>query len=197
MSASHPQQADWHSPTIVNVALAERSYSIFLSGGPLSESTRHVLGHLKPLEHAFIIADQSVQSYWLAMREYFDQEHIRCDQILVPSGESSKSIEQLALIWKAMLAAKTDRASIVLAVGGGVIGDLAGYAAASFVRGVRFVQVPTTLLAMVDSSVGGKTGINLPSAKNMVGAFWQPIRCHHRYIDIEDARRSRVSEWTS
>jgi 3-dehydroquinate synthase len=81
---------------------------------------------------------------------------------------------ELTRIWEFLLREKTDRASVMIAIGGGVIGDLAGFAAASYTRGIRFIQVPTTLLAMVDSSVGGKTGINLPSAKNMIGAFWQP-----------------------
>jgi hypothetical protein len=92
----------------------------------------------------------------------------------VPSGEPSKSIEMLGRLWDWMLASNADRRGVVIAIGGGVVGDLAGFAAASFARGVRLVQVPTTLLSMVDSSVGGKTGINLEGGKNMVGAFWQP-----------------------
>ena len=99
---------------------------------------------------------------------------VRVSQAEIPSGESSKSIGQFDRLMQWMLSENCDRASVLVAVGGGVVGDLAGYAAASFTRGIRFVQVPTTLLAMVDSSVGGKTGINLPGAKNMVGAFWQP-----------------------
>jgi 3-dehydroquinate synthase len=92
----------------------------------------------------------------------------------VPSGEPSKSIAQFEQLLAWILEVGGDRRSVVVAVGGGVVGDLAGYVAASFARGIRFIQIPTTLLAMVDSSVGGKTGINLPGAKNMVGAFWQP-----------------------
>ncbi len=157
----------------VNVALAERSYTIRLSNNRLEDSARWFLNELNPV-HAFIIADQAVQSHLAPIAKVLDEQSIRHSQYIVPSGESSKSIDQLSAIWNAMLAAKTDRSSIVIAVGGGVVGDLAGFAAAGFVRGLRFVQVPTTLLAMVDSSVGGKTGINLPSAKNMVGAFWQP-----------------------
>ncbi len=100
--------------------------------------------------------------------------NVRCHRLNVPSGENSKSIEQLSALWEQFLAVKTDRKSVVFAVGGGVVGDLVGFAAASYARGLRFVQIPTTLLSMVDSSVGGKTGINLTSAKNIVGAFWQP-----------------------
>ncbi len=99
---------------------------------------------------------------------------LRVSMTSVPSGESSKSLAEFDRLLQWMLDQGSDRRSVVIAIGGGVIGDLAGFVAASFTRGIRFVQVPTTLLAMVDSSVGGKTGINLPSAKNMVGAFWQP-----------------------
>ena len=93
---------------------------------------------------------------------------------MVPAGEPSKSVAQLDQLWQQMIQLKTDRKSAVVALGGGVVGDLAGFLAASFTRGLPFVQIPTSLLAQVDSSVGGKVGINLPRAKNMVGAFWQP-----------------------
>lgn len=89
-------------------------------------------------------------------------------------GESAKRAEELSRLWEALAAAQVDRSGVVVAFGGGVVGDLAGFAAASFLRGVEFVQVPTTLLAMVDSSVGGKTGINLAAGKNLAGAFYQP-----------------------
>ena len=92
----------------------------------------------------------------------------------VPAGEHSKSIEQAAQLWDALLASGADRQTVVVAFGGGVVGDLAGFVAATYARGLRLVQVPTTLLAQVDSSVGGKVGINLPAGKNMVGCFWQP-----------------------
>jgi 3-dehydroquinate synthase len=95
--------------------------------------------------------------------------------ISIEPGEASKSIEAAAGLWEGLLELGADRKSVVAAVGGGVVGDLAGFIAATFARGVRFFQAPTTLLAQVDSSVGGKVGINLPEAKNMVGAFKQPI----------------------
>jgi 3-dehydroquinate synthase len=94
--------------------------------------------------------------------------------LILPDGESHKNGETLNLIYDHLLAERHDRSTTVIALGGGVIGDLAGYAAATYQRGVAFVQVPTTLLAQVDSSVGGKTGINHPRGKNMIGAFWQP-----------------------
>jgi 3-dehydroquinate synthase len=129
------------------------------------------------LSHVLIIADQAVQEPWSRqLGESLRQldGSIRLGATTVPSGESSKSIEQYDRLLQWCMAEGSDRTSVVIAVGGGVVGDLAGFVAASFARGIRFVQIPTTLLAMVDSSVGGKTGINLPTAKNMVGAFWQP-----------------------
>lgn len=99
---------------------------------------------------------------------------IRVTLLTIPAGESSKCVEQADWLWNELAAAKTDRKSAVIALGGGVVGDLAGFIAASYTRGLSFFQIPTTLLAQVDSSVGGKVGINLPTAKNMIGAFWQP-----------------------
>ena len=99
---------------------------------------------------------------------------VAVDLIVVDAGEPSKSVQTAERLWQQMLDANADRKSVVVAVGGGVIGDLAGFVAATYARGLSFVQVPTTLLAQVDSSVGGKVAVNLPAAKNMVGAFWQP-----------------------
>jgi 3-dehydroquinate synthase len=99
---------------------------------------------------------------------------VRLTQIVLPDGETYKSAETLALIYDRLLEERCDRTTTIIALGGGVIGDLAGYAAATYQRGVPFIQVPTTLLSQVDSSVGGKTGINHPRGKNMIGAFWQP-----------------------
>lgn len=99
----------------------------------------------------------------------------RIVSVLLPDGEAYKTLETLNLIFDVMLAAQLDRRTVIVALGGGVIGDMAGFAAAVYQRGVRFVQVPTTLLAQVDSSVGGKTAVNHPLGKNMIGAFYQPI----------------------
>ena len=98
----------------------------------------------------------------------------RVDRIAVEPGEATKSVSQADRLWQWLLDVRADRKTVVVAVGGGVIGDLAGFVAATFARGLDFLQVPTTLLAQVDSSVGGKVAVNLPRAKNMVGAFWQP-----------------------
>lgn len=175
---------------IIEVALAERSYSIHLVAPsslshPISVSSESsdsivslvgsVVSRLDRCNHVIIVADGSVaELYGKPIQKQLESLGLRTSMLAIPSGEQSKSLSELARIWEFMLREKTDRASVVIAVGGGVIGDLVGFAAASYTRGLRFVQVPTTLLAMVDSSVGGKTGINLPSAKNMIGAFWQP-----------------------
>jgi 3-dehydroquinate synthase len=99
---------------------------------------------------------------------------LRTNVLTVEPGEERKSVASAGLLWQEMSQLKADRKTAVVAVGGGVIGDLAGFVAATYTRGLRFFQIPTTLLAQVDSSVGGKVGVNLPTAKNMVGAFWQP-----------------------
>ncbi len=158
----------------VRVSLGERSYTIAFSNGELGTKVVETIQALAKVSHVVMIADEAVQSHVKPLEQLLDSLGLRNNSIFVRSGEGSKSIEQIADLWNQMLQFKTDRSSLVIAIGGGVVGDLAGFAAASFARGLRFLQIPTTLLAMVDSSVGGKTGINLPSAKNMVGAFWQP-----------------------
>jgi 3-dehydroquinate synthase len=112
--------------------------------------------------------------------------------IILPDGEAYKNWESLNLIYDALLANRCDRSTTIIALGGGVIGDLAGFAAATYQRGVPFIQIPTTLLSQVDSSVGGKTGINHPRGKNMVGAFWQPKLVSGRYRYAEHAAGPRT-----
>ncbi len=161
--------------TTVKVPLDERSYNIQIADN-LSAAIETTGGAvIDDLSHGAVIADQSVLDRWARpLADELQSAQIRVSLTSVPSGETSKSVSQFEELLRWALAQAADRRSVVIAVGGGVIGDLAGFVAASFARGIRFVQVPTTLLAMVDSSVGGKTGINLPGAKNMVGAFWQP-----------------------
>ncbi len=156
----------------VDVDVAGGRYHIHLRPGADPSDFAATIGEvLGDAAHVVLVYDTAVGSI---ARLYADALSIRVDSVAVASGESSKSIAGFESLLRSMLEAKTDRRSVVIALGGGVVGDLAGFAAASFARGVRLVQVPTTLLSMVDSSVGGKTGINLPGAKNMVGAFWQP-----------------------
>jgi 3-dehydroquinate synthase len=174
-----PQQV-----TQVRVELSERAYDIHISSGAWQAVANRLAKDVDPMTHAVVIADENVRDRWVRpLIESLIQtrqdaqdagQKLRISLNTVPSGENSKSIQQYERLLEWMLSERTDRQSVVIAIGGGVVGDLAGFVAASFTRGLRFVQVPTTLLAMVDSSVGGKTGINLPGGKNMVGAFWQP-----------------------
>lgn len=177
-----PQPIDLMTEPIesIEVSLGDRSYPIWISSG-LTESAeqpyfaKHFQTAVGDCTHVVLIHDAAVANTIASrVQQQLEQADIRITSISIPSGETSKSVSQLESIWNTMLESGTDRRSVVVAVGGGVVGDLAGFAAASFTRGLRFVQVPTTLLSMVDSSVGGKTGINLPGGKNMVGSFWQP-----------------------
>ncbi|MBN2215922.1 MAG: 3-dehydroquinate synthase, partial [Pirellulales bacterium] len=126
--------------------------------------------------HVVVITDANVQSpHAERVAESLAGEDLSVDLVAIEPGEPSKSIDLAAGLWEGLLELGTDRRGVVAAVGGGVVGDLAGFVAATYARGIRFLQVPTSLLAQVDSSVGGKVGINLPEAKNMVGAFLQPV----------------------
>lgn len=165
----------------IQVKLAERSYPIFIGTQTLDRMAESLNELLTGWSQAILICDERiVETIGKTVAECLVRSKRRVATLVVPSGEENKSIANLSLLWGRLLEEKADRKSVVVAIGGGVVGDLAGFAAASYMRGLRFIQVPTTLLAMVDSSVGGKTGINLPSAKNMIGAFWQP---HAVWID--------------
>lgn len=158
----------------VTVPLSDRSYPIFIGNGIL-DSLGQRMRDLEIRGSIALVQDSQVAaSYGCRTQASLAAAGYRVAPIVVPSGEASKSLEQLSALYDAFADARLDRRSVVVAVGGGVVGDLAGFAAASYVRGIDFVQVPTTLLAQVDSSVGGKTGIDLPSGKNLVGAFHQP-----------------------
>ncbi|MFO0900937.1 MAG: 3-dehydroquinate synthase [Pirellulales bacterium] len=160
---------------VVRVALGERSYDIDIGAGLLDALGARLTG-LRKVTHAVVITDDNVDwPHGERGLASLKQVGLRADMLTVPAGEASKSVDSAAELWSDMLELGTDRRTVVVAIGGGVVGDLAGYVAASFARGLAFVQVPTTLLAQVDSSVGGKVGVNLPKAKNMVGAFWQPL----------------------
>jgi 3-dehydroquinate synthase len=158
----------------VHVDLGPRSYDIEIGSGNVRDVALFCDADAED-SHAVIITDANVDDlYSEPVAESLVDAGSEVDILVVEAGESSKAPEVAAELWEQMLDQGTDRKSVVVAVGGGVVGDLAGFVAATFARGLRFVQVPTTLLAQVDSSVGGKVGINLPGGKNMVGAFWQP-----------------------
>lgn len=157
----------------IPVDLAERSYSIWIGSGNLPAAGQRLFGQRK-VTHAVVITDENVFHFLDPLFESLTRVGSNVDVLTIEPGEGSKSVEHAYLLWEQMLAIGTDRKSVVLAVGGGVVGDLAGFVAATFARGLPFYQIGTTLLAQVDSSVGGKVGINLPGAKNIIGAFWQP-----------------------
>jgi 3-dehydroquinate synthase len=164
-----------HELTTIHVELAERSYEIEIGAGNLPDLGHFVSTRCK-LTHAVVITDTNVQRpYAEISMASLTGTGARVDLIVVEAGEAAKSVDTANQLWNELCRFGADRKSVVVAVGGGVIGDLAGFLAATYARGLPFVQVPTTLLAHVDSSVGGKVGVNLPAAKNMVGAFWQPL----------------------
>ncbi|MEC8127516.1 MAG: 3-dehydroquinate synthase [Pseudomonadota bacterium] len=164
-----------HDISTLTVGLGTRAYDIFVGRDLIARADELVAGHLRD-RHAVIISDMAVTSAHLPPIEAACRRICRrCDSLTVPSGESSKSMAVLAQLLEDILALGVDRDVVLIALGGGVIGDLVGFAAASLLRGVDFIQVPTTLLAQVDSSVGGKTGVNAAAGKNLIGAFHQPV----------------------
>src|SRR5713226_8030001 len=162
-------------PIVVNVALGERSYPIVIGRGQLISLGQRIAA-LRPRAKAAIISDETVVRHHLAATQAaLAGAGIGSTCVTVPAGENSKSFPVLEKVCETLLASRIERGDLVVALGGGVIGDLAGFAAAVVRRGLDYVQVPTTLLAQVDSSVGGKTAIDSSQGKNLVGAFHQPI----------------------
>jgi 3-dehydroquinate synthase len=158
---------------ILQVALGERAYDIHIGPGLVAAANLMTAQLTNP--RVAIVTNTVVAPLYLAkLAAPLRAAGVATTEIILPDGEAYKNWETLNRIFDALLAERCDRTTTVIALGGGVIGDLAGFAAASYQRGVPFIQVPTTLLSQVDSSVGGKTGINHPRGKNMVGAFWQP-----------------------
>jgi len=157
----------------LNVSLGERSYPITIGAGLLSDPgllAQHIGGR-----HVAIVTNTTVAPLYLArVAEPLRAAGRDVHEVVLPDGEAYKTWASLMQVFDALLAAKCDRKTTLVALGGGVIGDLTGFAAASYMRGVPFVQIPTTLLSQVDSSVGGKTGLNHPLGKNMIGSFYQP-----------------------
>ena len=157
----------------LKVELANRSYPIHIGRNLISEASL-VLPHLKR-KHVAIVTNTTVAPLYLnKLSEALQSAGIKVIPIILPDGEAYKNTETLNKIYDVLLQNRCERSTTLVALGGGVIGDLTGYAAATYLRGVPFIQIPTTLLSQVDSSVGGKTGINHPLGKNMIGAFYQP-----------------------
>ena len=160
---------------LVEVALGARAYDIVI-GRDVLQSLGARIAALRPGARTAIVTDRTVAKHWLEKTESsLAQAGIPAVRIVVEEGEGSKTYAGLQQVSEALIAARIERNDLVIALGGGVVGDLAGFAASILRRGVDFVQVPTSLLAQVDSSVGGKTGINSPQGKNLLGAFHQPV----------------------
>ncbi len=160
----------------VHVNLGERSYDILVGRGMLARMGAETAARLGGDGRLAVIVSspEIARLYGGAVSDSLSGAGFRVEQVSVPAGESSKSLAHAEEVYTALHRLSADRRTVVVALGGGVIGDLAGFAAATYTRGLAFVQVPTTLLAQVDSSVGGKTGVNFGNAKNLVGAFYQP-----------------------
>ncbi len=171
----------------LNLDLREKSYPIYIGQRLLSKSellTKHIAG-----KQVMIVSNTTVAPLYLAQVKTLLSD-FTIAEVILPDGEEFKTLGTVNLIFDALLEAKFDRTCTLIALGGGVVGDMTGFASASYQRGVNFIQIPTTLLSQVDSSVGGKTGVNHPLGKNMIGAFYQP-KCVLIDIDTLDTLDDR------
>lgn len=160
--------------SILTVNLAENSYDIHIGSGILP-NLGTLCSNLGLASHAAIITNPTVNNlYGSIVKTALEKIGCTIDTIEIPDGEEYKNSETLSMVYDRLIESGLDRKSFIVALGGGVVGDLAGYAAATYLRGIPFIQIPTTLLAQVDSSVGGKTAIDHPRGKNLIGAFYQP-----------------------
>lgn len=158
---------------VVNVLHHE--YTIFIENGLLARLSEYVRPYTG--KRAVIVTDDRVAPYYLSrVKEQMEKGGVACGEVVIPHGEGSKSSAMLQRLYDAFFEYQLTRSDVIVALGGGVIGDLTGYAAATFLRGLPFLQIPTTLLAQVDSSVGGKVAINVAQGKNLIGTFYQPDR---------------------
>jgi len=177
--------------TEIKVELGERSYPI-VTGWNILAGLGEYLANMMGRKKVLIISNPLVfDLYGESLVDSMETAGFTVTTALVPDGEEAKSLETVAKVYGGCCQAGLDRRSVVLALGGGVVGDLAGFVAATFMRGINFVQVPTTLLAQVDSSIGGKVGINLPQGKNLVGAFYQPKLV---YMDLQTLKTLPLRE---
>ena len=158
----------------LRVELGERAYEILVGGGLIAHAGREMLPLLRRRQ-AIIVSDEAVAGHYLAaLRDSLTEAGIAHHAVLLPPGEETKDLTHFGKLVDEILAIGIERGTMLIALGGGVVGDVTGFAAATLLRGIDFVQIPTTLLAQVDSSVGGKTGINTRLGKNLIGAFYQP-----------------------
>ena len=157
----------------VEVLLGPRSYPIHIADRAIASLPGLLAGHA--ISHVAVVTNPTVANLYLpALQDALAQSGLPAVNVIIPDGETHKTVATWAFVLDQLLDARLDRKSAIVALGGGVIGDIAGFAAATYQRGIAFIQVPTTLLSQVDSSVGGKTGVNHPLGKNLIGAFYQP-----------------------
>lgn len=149
------------------------AYPVYIGSG-LIQNTGSLIEHLGDFERVCVVTDDNVEKLYLETVLNSFGEQVQTASFVIPHGEQSKSLSCLGQLYDFFAAQKMTRSDLIIALGGGVVGDLTGFAASSFLRGVKYVQIPTTLLAQVDSSVGGKTAIDIPAGKNLVGSFYQP-----------------------
>jgi len=158
----------------LTVELGDRSYPIYIESGLFEHAADFIQKH-QPHQNIFIITDANVAPLYLqSLKEQLQRADFQVASCVVPAGEPSKSLYQANALYTWMLENHATRQSAIIALGGGIVGDLSGFVAATFMRGIPFIQIPTTLLSQVDSSVGGKVGINHALGKNLIGAFYQP-----------------------
>ncbi len=157
----------------LHVELGKNSYPIYIENGLLKHAPDYILEVFSGKKIMIISDDNVYPLYGEELKSTLSAQY-ECCSLILPHGESTKSFQSLPDIYTALLNAKLSRSDLIIALGGGVMGDLAGFAASSYLRGVKFIQIPTSLLAQVDSSVGGKVAVDLPQGKNLVGAFYQP-----------------------
>ena len=157
----------------LTVNLGADSYPIYIENNLLSRSASYIREIFSGRRIMIISDDHVYPLYGNKLTEQLSRDY-DCRRLILPHGEATKDFQTLPAVYTALLEAKISRSDLIIALGGGVIGDLAGFAASSFLRGVKLIQIPTSLLAQVDSSVGGKVAVDLPQGKNLVGAFYQP-----------------------
>ena len=178
----------------LRVSLGERSYPIHIGVGTLGEAGAEIAGCTKASQAVVVSVEKVARRHAGTLVGGLRRAGIRASRIIVPDGDATKNLRRVAQLYDAMIEQRCDRTTVVIALGGGMVGDLAGFAAATYLRGVPFVQVPTTLLAMVDASIGGKVGVNLAQGKNLVGAFYQPCLVWIDVATLESLpRRDRVA----
>lgn len=160
----------------LHVHLKENSYDLLIDRGSMEQFGEYI-AEIHPRCQAIIVSDQNVAPHYLdRLSTSLEKEGFIASSLILPAGEQTKDLSNLSILYDAFLASKLSRTDLVIALGGGVIGDIVGFAASSYLRGIPFIQLPTSLLAQVDSSVGGKVAVDLPQGKNLVGAFYQPKR---------------------